>query len=207
MTDETKPPREPFFNIAPATGALVVAFIFLHLFRVVEPYPIERLIIDRYGFVPHDFVRDPLAHLYRLITYAGLHGNVMHVAINGAGLLAFGTGVERALGRRTLLSVLMIGVVAGVLGHSLMFPHSDVPLIGLSAGVSALFGAMMWVWNGRRGIVAVTLMFILTNILVGVMGVPNEPGLAIAWQAHIVGFLAGMLAAAFVTRRKGCSLS
>lgn len=195
MTQIDASQKEPYFNIAPVTGALVVAFVFLHLFRVLEPFPIEQILLHRYAFVPELFLHDSLLNSYRLVTYAALHGNVLHLTINLFGLLAFGNGVERALGKNWLLASLLFGSVMGVLGHTVLFPQSDIPLIGASAGVSALFGTMMAVLYRGRVLLHAAVVFIAINCVIGYVGMPSQPGLAIAWQAHIFGFLAGIVVA------------
>ncbi len=194
--------KEPFFNAPPVTIWLVFAVIVLHLFRVVEPFPSERLLVYRYAFIPDVFLQAPLRNAYRLLTYAFLHAGFMHLVVNTTGLLAFASGIERQLGRLWLVVILLAGTVGGVLGHLILFHHDDTPLVGISAGVSALFGALMYVFNGRRGALSAAAVFIATNAAIGLIGMPNEPGLSIAWQAHIFGFLIGMFLGALALRRK-----
>lgn len=193
--------QEPFFNVPPLTAWLVFAVVVLHIFRVIEPYPTERLIVSRYAFEPFAFWYDPWHRMYTLVTYAFLHAGMMHLMVNTAGLLAFASGVERALGRLWLATILFAGTVIGVLGHLILFLESDVPLVGISAGVSALLGALLYALNGRRGALSAALVFIATNAAIGLVGMPEEPGLAIAWQAHIFGFLAGMILGAIAVSK------
>ena len=192
-------PREPFFNAPPVTTWLVFAVIVLH---IIKPFAVERLLAYQFAFVPVDFWNAPLPNMYRTVTYAFVHANIMHLMINATGLLAFASGIERTLGRLWLLVILFAGTVCGVLGHLILFHDSDVPLVGISAGVSALFGALMLVMNGRRGALTTGLVFVATNAAIGLIGMPNEPGLAIAWQAHIFGFFTGMILGAIATRER-----
>lgn len=201
MTDHVAPPREKMFNVPPVTLALVFAVVAAHVFRVIEPYPIERLIINRYAFLPAAFWHNPVPHLYTLVTYAFLHGGWLHLAVNATGLLAFGSAAERAFGRMRMGIILLIGTVAGVLGHAALFYNSDVGLIGISAGVSALFGAVLLLINRGKSMVSVIVVFIAVNAAIGTVGMPNEPDMAIAWQAHVAGFLSG-LASAWLFLRK-----
>lgn len=205
MTEQIEVKREPLFNIPPVTGILVGLIVVLHLLRLKLPYWGELQIVARYAFIPAKFMAEPLRYLYTLVTYAGLHFGALHLAINSFGLLAFGSGVEKMLGRWRMFIVLLLGVIGGVLGHLVLFAGSDVPLGGISAGVSALFGALLWLMGGNaRNAITASSVFIVTNIVVGMMGMPDQPGLAIAWQAHIAGFITGMLVT-LVFMRKGLS--
>lgn len=194
MTEQIEVKREPLFNIPPVTGILVGLIVVLHLLRLKLPYWGELQVVTHYAFIPAEFMTDPLRHLYTLATYAGLHFGALHLAINSFGLLAFGSGVEKMLGRWRMFFILLLGIIGGVLGHLILFADSDVPLCGISAGVSALFGALLWLMGGNaRNAITASCVFIVTNIVVGMMGMPDQPGLAIAWQAHIAGFITGLI--------------
>ncbi len=201
MTDQIEAKREPLFNVPPLTGVLCIIVVILHIFRMIEPFPTEMSIVARYAFVPVEFMQEPMRHLYTLVTYAGLHFGLLHLAVNGFGLLAFGSGIERMLGRMWILVILFCGIVGGVLGHLMLFASSDVPLGGISAGVSALFGALLWLMSRGRNVVTAAIVFIATNVVIGMMGMPDQPGLAIAWQAHIAGFATGLVLAVIATSK------
>lgn len=202
MTDQTEVKREPLFNVPPLTGVLVGIVIGLHLLRMAQPYWGELRTVARYAFIPAEFGADPLRHLYTLVTYAGLHFGALHLAVNCFGLLAFGSGIEKMLGRWRMMAILVLGTIGGVLGHFMLFAQSDVPLGGISAGVSALFGALLYLMGGgRRNVITAATVFLVTNIVVGMMGLPDQPGLAIAWQAHIAGFITGMIVTLILARK------
>lgn len=70
-------------------------------------------------------------------TYALLHGNGLHVAINGLALWLLGSKIEYMLGRARLLRSLAFGILGGAAGH-LALEAGDRTLVGASGGIMAL---------------------------------------------------------------------
>lgn len=151
------------------------------------------------------------------ISHAFLHGDWTHFGTNAVWLLAFGTPVARRLGTGRLLLFAAIGAVAGA-GLFYLFNRDLVqPMIGASGVVSALMGGAARFAlgaTGRGGMADVakapllsirdslrdrtTLFFIaiffVTNIALGSgAGLLFGEGGAIAWEAHLGGFLFGFL--------------
>ena len=178
--------KEPAINIPPST--LLVSIVLLAIFAALQKDTVFEWLVPRASFIPADFKS---SNAYTLLSYALLHFGWAHIITNVTGLLAFGSGVERLLGVRKFWLVFIGGIVLGALGHYALFPHSTDPLGGASAGISALFGCALPLMVRKRDLVIANVVFVLTNLLIGMMGMPGEPGLSIAWQAHIVGFLFG----------------
>jgi membrane associated rhomboid family serine protease len=99
---------------------------------------------------PMDLAR---GHVWQLLTFQFLHGDLMHVALNCLMLWMFGRTVEEALGRSRFLQLYLIaGATGGLLqaacawlvpGH---FPPR-IGVVGASAGVFGLiatFAALHW---------------------------------------------------------------
>lgn len=189
------PEKERLFNLPPLTfwTGIVLGLVFLAMLdgRFFD------WAVDRLSFVPAAFGQQPGLLGYTLLSHALLHFGWPHILTNLAGLLAFGSGVERLYGRRHFFVILIGGIVLGAAGHWALFPTATIPMGGASAGISALFGAVLPVIVQRRELVIASAIFILVNLVIGTIGLPAQPGLSIAWQAHIFGFLFGE-AAAFV---------
>ena len=183
--------KEPLFNIPPLT--LWLSILLLLCFGVLQNGAWFDRFVPLLSFIPQQFTADPLRHLYTIVTYALLHFGWMHIGVNLAGLIAFGSGAERLLGRKNFCFILLGGIILGALGHWALFPQDTNPLGGASAGISALFGAVLPMMLKRRDLIIASVVFILTNILFGTMGMPNSPGVLVAWQAHIFGFLFGII--------------
>jgi membrane associated rhomboid family serine protease len=142
-----------------------------------------------------------------LLTALFIHGNWAHAASNAVGAVAFGAPAARYLGLGPkgasgyFLLFLVCGVVAS-LGYALLHPHSVTPVAGASGAVSGLLGASMRLADrGRRlsplatrSVIASTAAWVVVN---GVMGVLHfDPVLGevrLAWEAHIIGYFAGLL--------------
>jgi len=89
--------------------------------------------------------RGALSHgrVWTLVTYAFLHGSLLHIFCNMLGLFFVGGFMERAIGVRKFLALYFFGVLAGALAwlaFSFASPSSEV-VIGASAAVVAVFAA------------------------------------------------------------------
>ena len=156
---------------------------------------------------------------YVVLTYALLHGSWGHVLLNSLWLAAFGTPVARRCGSLRFAVLAIAAAVAGAGAHFLAHPASVIPMVGASAAVSGMMAAatrfvftpVPWDPSGlleahrrprqslaallgnRRALLFVGIWFAV-NLVFGLAAVPL--GLAdggIAWEAHIGGFLVGLL--------------
>ncbi|MGE0233369.1 MAG: rhomboid family intramembrane serine protease [Flavobacteriaceae bacterium] len=162
------------------------------------------------------------ARWWSLVSYAVLHGSGMHLVINSLWIAAFGTPVARRFGNGRFIALVLVAAVAGALAHLAIYPHDPVPVIGASAAGSGLMGAAARFAFDRGGpldmfrrmdplaplqpaaplsvvlrqprVVFFTLIWLGLNVLFGI-GSSLVPGVggAVAWQAHIGGFAAGLL--------------
>src|SRR5262249_55948135 len=133
------------------------------------------------------------------------------LAINLIVLSALGTPVARRLGAARFLALLAGGAICGALMHLLLYWSSLVPLVGASAAVSACMGAAArFVFDpvarlgGRvpalmaslrnRSVIVFVLAWFFANAISGI-GAGHDLFLnaSIAWEAHIGGFLFGLL--------------
>jgi len=164
------------------------------------------------------------ADVWTFITYAFLHGSWMHLGLNAVWLLAFGTPVARRFGGARFLAFFAVTAAGGALAHLIVYSGERVPMIGASAAISGFMAAAMRfafqrggplrfigraddqayrvpalplaaVLRDPRVIIFLAVWFAL-NLLFGLLGSAALDGSdqPIAWQAHIGGFLAGLLA-------------
>lgn len=162
------------------------------------------------------------ADIWTFFTYAFLHADFMHVGINVLWMLAFGSPVARRFGTLRFLAFFLITAAAGAGVHLLTHAGEPVPMVGASAAVSGCMAAalrFMFANDGsspwrpdlvarsihapapplgvvlrNRQVISFTVVWFVINLAFG-LGAPS--GLAtgaIAWEAHIGGFLAGLLA-------------
>jgi membrane associated rhomboid family serine protease len=164
------------------------------------------------------------AELWTPFTYALIHGGATHLVFNVVWLAAFGSALARRFAGPRFLLFSALGAAAGAGVHYLAHPEELVPVVGASAAISAhmaavsrfMFQAGGPLQAGRRDprvwqAEAVSLAGILRdrrvlgflgvwfalNLLFGLGAVPagpGEEGASIAWEAHLGGFLFGLLA-------------
>jgi membrane associated rhomboid family serine protease len=79
---------------------------------------------------------------WQLITYAFLHGDMLHLFFNMLGLWMFGSEIEQIWGRQRYLQFLLASALSGALAQLLIAPLIAMP--GPTLGASgALFGLLL----------------------------------------------------------------
>lgn len=195
------PARQPIFNIPPATQALIVANVAVHLLRLLLAPAADDALVSLLAFVPGRYTGPRgigWPALVDPITYQFLHANLIHLGVNMLALLAFGSGVERHLGGGRMVIFYLVCGVASAAVHFAVYPTSLVPIIGASGAISGLFGGVLRFQfggstGGRRGLWPVVVLWIVVNVVLGQAGMPGMEDTAVAWVAHLGGFVAGLL--------------
>lgn len=201
--DEGEPIREPMFN-APWPALALVAVI-IGGYALQSRFPMD-VVAGSYAFSPAALGE---GRWWTLITAIFLHGNWAHALMNAAFALAFATPVARFFGARGLgvLVFFAFYLACGVLsnlGYAGLHLGSPAALVGASGAVSGLMGAAarLIAGQGRIGrilssaVIGMGAAWVIVNLLVGIVGpgfVPGSGGAGIAWEAHLAGFLAGVL--------------
>lgn len=200
IPENEPPPREPVLN-AP-WPPMALAAVLIGCFLLQEA--VGEAVWMAYAFSP---ARMQEGAAWTLVTTQFLHGGWAHLLMNVAGLVAFGAPVARLFGSsaRGVVAFFIFYMSCGVLaiwGHGLAHAGSIDVAIGASGAVSALMGAAGRLLE-RRGTLSpilsrtpVTFAIVWTaiNVAVGLAGyVPGLGFVRLAWEAHVVGFFAGML--------------
>lgn len=138
-----------------------------------------------------------------------LHAGWMHLIGNMLFLWIFGDNVEGRLGRAGYLVAYLATGVAATLFHGLVMESSPLPLIGASGAISGVLG-FYFVWFPRNSVRVLLWFYFFVDIVLiparWVLGfylivenllpfVLDSGGEAVAYGAHIGGFLAGALLA------------
>jgi membrane associated rhomboid family serine protease len=204
--EEREPAREPMFN-APWTAVALVAVI-------VAGYAIQSR-LPEFELIPFVFSPAGLAQgaWWTPLTAVFLHGNWTHALTNAALVLAFGTPVARLFGLRPRGVICFFGfyMLCGVLaslGFAALHWGSRDGMVGASGAASGLVAAAARLVAGRGRLGPIFAPFVLTmgvawlvvNLMVaGVMVagasnlIPGAGGAGVAWEAHLAGFLAGVV--------------
>jgi membrane associated rhomboid family serine protease len=144
-----------------------------------------------------------------------LHASWLHVLGNMLFLFVFGNNVEDRLGRiRYLLFYLASGYIA-TYGFALVFRDSHTVLVGASGAIAGVLGAYLWLWPRARVISLVPFLLFLPLPLPAWLvlgswfllqwwysiGGLSAQGSGVAYLAHVIGVVFGMLLA--LTLRRG----
>lgn len=163
------------------------------------------------------------AQIWTFVTYALIHGDFVHLGVNAVWLLAFGSAVARRFGPARFALFFAVTAAAGAAMHLATHLGEPVPMVGASAAISGFMAAAIrFVFQGGgplglwprpdahayhvpaaplrvafadARIVAFLAVWFGLNILLGLgsLSLTGEDQ-AVAWEAHIGGFLAGLFA-------------
>ena len=223
------------FNVPPAVLATMVVLVLVHAFRMLILTDAEDVrFLMTFAFIPArydatlfaggSFAGGIGADLWTFFAYALLHADLLHIAVNVAWLLPFGTALARRFGPWRYVAFTLAVTAAGAFAHLITHRGAVVPMIGASAAISGAMaaalrfvfqqGAPLGLWRADGDAApyrmpALSLLATLRNprflIFIGVwialnalFGVGSLPigggaGQEVAWQAHIGGFVAGLL--------------
>ncbi len=162
------------------------------------------------------------AEIWTFVSYALIHADLTHLGFNSIWLLAFGSPVARRFGALRFLVLFVVTAAAGALAHLLTHAGEMAPVVGASAAVSGAMGAAtrfvfqaggpLDSWRLGPGdadripaaplavamrnprVIAFVAVWFAANLLFGVGSVSITGGEQnVAWEAHVGGFLAGLL--------------
>jgi membrane associated rhomboid family serine protease len=159
------------------------------------------------------------------VSYIFLHENVTHLAVNCVWLLPFGSIVARRLGSLTFILFFLVCGAAGAAAHLVTNWGVNEATLGASgaiAGVMAMSFRIVALVEAQdlpsyaaavsgdlrrhtplapilsSRILVWSVIWLAINLVVGVTGLGAGPGSGpqlIAWQAHMGGYIAGLLLA------------
>jgi membrane associated rhomboid family serine protease len=153
---------EPIFNVPPVVLATVAVLVLIHTIRAIALSSTAdvRLVLT-FAFIPARYSTDPLvsgqfpggfgADLWTFFTYAFLHADLMHIGLNLAWLIPFGTAIARRFGVWRYIAFMLVTAAAGALAQLVGSPGSQAPMIGASAAISGAMAASMRFMFQRNG--------------------------------------------------------
>lgn len=215
--------REPIFNVPGVVLALLAIFFGVHVVQWVfaEVQPVLAFIPARLGeLAPHlDVPGGRVAAATSFVTHQFVHGDMAHLLVNSAWLLAFGTPVARRTGPARFLAFFLLSGIAGALFYFLVNGPIPILVVGASGAISGLMGAsfrflfrsiekggplgladarstplmsLRETLSDRRILMAIAGWTGLNIVLAwGAASLTEAAG--IAWEAHLGGFYAGLL--------------
>ena len=180
----------------------ILIYIFQFNTKIADPEA-EAILIYTFGLIPAQF------SILTLFTSMFMHGGITHILGNMWFLWIFGDNVESTLGHaRYILFYILCGLFAA-LCQVLIYPSSEIPMIGASGAIAGVLGLYMIRFPTARVHVFIFIIIFFTTIRVpaiivlgfwffnqltsglGSLGLDTTGG--IAWFAHIGGFIAGIM--------------
>jgi membrane associated rhomboid family serine protease len=145
--------KEPMLNVPPPVLATVGVLIAVHAVRMLLLSDEQDLqLLLTFAFIPARYgtylAADGLpggfgADLWTFFTYAFLHADLLHIGINLAWLLPFGTALARRFGTWRYTVFMLVVAAAGAFAHLISHPGALVPMIGASAAISGAMAAAL----------------------------------------------------------------
>ena len=173
----------------------------------------------RYGEAGAFLPGGSAARLWSPVTHAFLHADVMHLVVNLVWMASFGGALARRFGTMRFLLLGLASAAAGAALHYVVHRDDVALVIGASGAVSGMMAASARFafapggpLSGGRApqsyrvpgqslaatlrnshALAFILILFAVNLLFGLTGGLLAGSGPIAWEAHIGGFLAGLL--------------
>jgi len=198
--------REPAINLPRSVAGLLACLAVAHVLRVATGTTAEA-----FALTPADLAAGRYGGL---VTHVFVHADWIHLSMNALFIAAFGAPVARYLGSgwRGGAVLWAFFLVCGILSGGLFAQIITLApilgpgpggwaLLGASGAASGLMGAAARLIDGGgrplprvgRTVAGMTISWILVNVILGLSGLtPGTSGAPVAWQAHILGYFAGL---------------
>jgi membrane associated rhomboid family serine protease len=228
---------EPIFNVPGNVLAVLALLIVPHMLRAVLPEAWSTWLLVALAFIParysgfaNTLPGGELTAVTSFLTYSVVRGGVVHLGLNAAWLVAFGSAVAKRVKSARFLLFSAFCAIAGAATFLVFNTGLMAPMVGASGAICGLMGATVrFLFSGidagglrvlrknpedvplmplaraltDRRVIAVTGAFIVANIL-GVFGLGGiSAGSGIAWEAHMGGYFAGLLTFGLFDRGRG----
>ena len=202
------PPHPPFVTISISLLCILALFMYTGLSPVMQ-----QAMIDVGGMQPSSISallgESPASwwdiSALSVVTSLFIHASWLHLLGNLAYLWVFGIKVEQRLGSVGIILIFLLGGALANVIVALRVPQLDTPIIGASGAVSAVVGAYLGLFPGRRiglflplglylqfarvpALLVIGSWFTL-QLLYTVFGPING---AVAWWTHLAGFALGL---------------
>ena len=197
------------------TPLLVVVLCAAFVWTQMMPEPERQALLQNWGALGGlgrdiNTLSDPWRWA-RLFSALFLHGDWSHLVGNLVFLMIFGPPAERTMGPWRFLLLFLLGGAVSNLAAVLSVGTPDQVIVGASGAVSAVIGAYLALFpSAKLGVVLPLGLFLEfikapASLLIGLWAVLQVvfayigPAFgAVAWSAHIAGFLFGVIYALFV---------
>lgn len=212
-------------NIPDGVMGILLVLVFLHVLTTywLSEAGSAELAINTLFFparYAHPMEGQGGAYFWSFASYSLFHANWMHLGLNAFWLAAFGSLVERRIGIVRLLVFWIVASAAGAVAFLAVAFGTNAILLGASGAIAGLMGAAIrFAFSGgqrfsredahtnprlsirqtmaNRGALGFAAVYLGLNVVFPAL----MPGMGIAWEAHLGGFVFGFLAFAHFDHR------
>lgn len=147
-----------------------------------------------------------------------MHAGLFHLVGNMLYLWIFGDNVEDSMGAPRYLAFYLAGGLVASLAHIFTNPDSQIPTVGASGAIGAVLGAYLVLFPQSRVVTFIPLGFymrltvlpasivlilwFILQLFSGLLSLGGPDVGGVAFWAHIGGFIAGVLMALVLGRRR-----
>ncbi len=186
--------RTPYTNYA-----LIAVNMFI-FFLEYQTHPMTGNLEFR-PWVQHFMLAGVRPQLWQFVSYAFLHGGLMHIIGNMFFLYLFGNNVNDKLGNIGYLCFYLAGAVFSGIGHTMI---SGAPVLGASGAVAAVTGAYLVLfpqalisilyWFFFIGTIEVPALYFIVFKMILLDNVIIRYTPQVAYDAHLAGYAYGIAA-------------
>jgi membrane associated rhomboid family serine protease len=217
LRDSTRTHTFPYVNFS-----IIAINVLVFLRQLAFTDQELNLFFYTYGLIPAEVTQFAAgtalqSTLLPFITAIFLHGSWVHILGNMLYLWIFGDNIEDRMGHFNYLLFYLFAGIIGSIAHILSAPGSEIPIIGASGAIAGILGAYFLSFPKARILTLVPVFFLITFIRIPAIiflpiwfGIQLLNGLstagmaaeAVAWWAHIGGFIGGAVLLPFFKRQR-----
>ncbi len=194
------------------TITLIVVNVMVYLLQLTLSERGQDAFLIGFGLVPAYF------SLLNVLTAMFVHGGLAHLGGNMLFLWIFGDNVEDRMGHGRFIAFYLMCGLAAAIAQTVLNPNSLVPMVGASGAIAGVMGAYLVLYPHSRVLmlfpfpvflfelpaVVFLAIWFLVQFLNGINQLPifehNAISGGVAFWAHVIGFVAGLILVVFMKR-------
>ena len=208
----------PTRNVPVINYLLIAANVLVFIFQwLAGPY--EEALVYEFALIPYSLVSNlTIGDITDIFTSMFMHAGLAHIGGNMLYLWIFGDNVEDSMGSGRYFLFYLVGGLVASITHIITNPGSQIPTVGASGAIAAVLGAYLVLYPKSKVLTIIPLGFFIrmtmvpASIVLGLwfvlqffsgvlsLGGPDVGG--VAFWAHIGGFVAGVVMAKLLAKRR-----
>lgn len=190
------PRKTPYLNYGIIAVNVIIFLLSMH--QQIDPNT-RKMVLDLRPWARQFMLIPAMPYLWQFVSYAFLHGSLMHIIGNMYFLYMFGNNVNDKLGNLSYLCFYLAGAVFSGIGHTLI---STNPVLGASGAVAAVTGAYLVLfpktlitviyWFIFIGTFELPAYFFIGIKMIFIDNIINRSTPYVAYDAHLAGYAFGI---------------